>query len=84
MHGTPRVLLSDTGAKFLSKLVAEVCKIVQIQKVNTSSYHPQTDELVERFNSILCPSLSMYVAKNQKDWGDFIPIILFAHRTSIS
>ena len=26
----------------------------------------------------------MYVAKNQKDWGDFIPIILFAHRTSIS
>ena len=26
----------------------------------------------------------MYVAKNQKDWNDFIPLILFAHRTSIS
>ena len=26
----------------------------------------------------------MYVAKNQKDWDDFIPVILFAHRTSIS
>ena len=26
----------------------------------------------------------MYVAKNQKDWDDFIPLILFAHRTSIS
>ena len=83
-HGAPRVLLSDTGAKFLSKLVAEVCKIVQIQKVNTSCYHPQTDGLVERFNSILCPSLSMYVAKNQKVWGDLIPIILFAHQSSIS
>ena len=26
----------------------------------------------------------MYLAKNQKDWDDFIPLILFAHRTSIS
>ena len=26
----------------------------------------------------------MYVAKNQRDWDDFIPLILFAHRTSIS
>ena len=26
----------------------------------------------------------MYVAKNQKDWDDFVPLILFAHRTSIS
>ena len=83
-HGAPRVLLSDRGTNFLSKLVAEVCKIFQIQKVNTSSYHPQTDGLVERFNSTLCQSLSMYVAKNQKDWDDFIPLILFAHRTSIS
>ena len=83
-HGASRVLLSDTGTNFPSRLVAEVCKIFQIQKVDTSSYHPQTDRLVERFNSTLCQSLSMYVAKNQKDWDDFIPLILFAHRTLIS
>ena len=65
-HGAPRVLLSDRGTNFLSKVVAEVCKIFQIHKVNTSSYHPQTDGLVERFNSTLCQSLSMYVAKNRK------------------
>ena len=83
-HGAPRVLLSDRGTNFLSNLVAEVCKIFQIQKVNTSIYHLQTDGLVERFNSTLCQSLSMYVAKNQKDWDDFILLILFAHRTLIS
>ena len=82
-HGSPRVLLSDRGTNFLSKVVAEVCKIFQIHKVNTSSYHPQTDGLVERFNSTLCQSLSMYVSKNQKDWDEFIPLILFAHRTSV-
>ena len=58
-HGAPRVLLSDRGTNFLSKVAAEVCNIFQIQKINTSSYHPQTDGLVERFNSTLCQSLSM-------------------------
>ena len=82
-HGAPRVLLSDRGKNFLSKVVPDVCKIFQIHKVNTSSYHPQTDSLVERFNSTLCQSLSMYVSKNQKDWDDFIPLVLFAHRTSV-
>ena len=52
-HGAPRVLLSDRGTNFLSKVVAEVCKIFQIQKVNTSSYHPQTDGTVERFKFYL-------------------------------
>ena len=82
-HGAPRVLLSDRGKNVLSKVVADVCQIFQIHEVNTSSYHPQTDGLVERFNSTLCQSLSMYFAKNKKDWDDFIPLLLFAHRTSI-
>ena len=25
----------------------------------------------------------MYLSKNQKDWDEFIPLILFAHRTSV-
>ena len=25
----------------------------------------------------------MYVSKNQKDWDQFIPLVLFAHRTSV-
>ena len=57
--------------------------IFQIHKVNTSSYHPKSDGLVERFNSTLCQSLSMNVAKDQKDWDEYIPLVLFAHRTSV-
>ena len=82
-HGASRVLLSNRGTNFLSKVVAEVCNLFQSQKINTSSYHPQTGGLVERFNSTLCLSLSMYVSKNQKDWDEFIPLILFPHWTSV-
>ena len=56
-HGAPRSLLSDRGKNFLSTLVAEVCKLFSIKKVNCSAYHPQTDGVVERFNSTLCTIL---------------------------
>ena len=57
-HGAPEHLLSDRGANFLSSLIQDVCKYLGIKKVNTSGYHPQTDGLVERFNSTLINMLS--------------------------
>ena len=83
-HGAPRTLLSDRGKNFLSLLVAEVCKLYSIKKINTTSYHPQKDGLVERMNSTLCQTLSMFVSKNHKDWAVFVPSALFAFRTSPS
>ncbi len=75
-------MLSDRGKNFLSKLIREVCKLLRTDKLNTSPYHPETDGLVERFNSYISQLLSMYVSANQKDWDEFLPSILFAYCTS--
>lgn len=83
-HGAPRTLLSDRGQNFLSNLVREVCKLYSIKKLNTTAYHPQCDGLVERLNSTLCQTLSMFVSRSQKDWDLFIPAALLAFRTSPS
>ena len=40
-HGCPKTLLSDRGTNFLSKVVLEVCRKMQTQKLNTSAYHPK-------------------------------------------
>ena len=42
-HGSPEYLLSDRGSNFLSELIAEVCRLMQIKKINTSGHHPQMD-----------------------------------------
>ena len=60
-HGAPERLLSDRGANFFSDLIAEVCRLMKVKKVNTSGYHPQTDGLVERFHRTLIQMLSLYV-----------------------
>ena len=83
-HGAPRYLLSDRGTNFLSKLVLEVCKLYGIRKLSTTAFHPATDGLVERFNSTLAQSLSMYVSRDHKDWDTCLPSVLFAYRVSPS
>jgi len=83
-HGDPRTLLSDRGSNFLSNLVKEVCHLMGTKKVFTTSYHPQCDGLVERFNGTLAQSLSMYVSSDKKDWDKYLNPVLFAYRVSPS
>ena len=55
-HRAPRTLLSDQGTNFLSKLVLEVCKIINTRKINTTAYHPVTNGCVESLNGMLAQS----------------------------
>ena len=79
-HGAPECLLSNRGTNFLSELVAEVCRLLQIKKLNTSGYHPQTDGLVERFHHTLMSMLSKYVDKHARYWDRYLPYMLYAYR----
>ena len=62
-------LLFDHGKNFLSLLIHEVCKLIGTKKMNTSSYYPQSDGLVEKFNSTLISMLSKSIRKYGQD-GD--------------
>ena len=58
--------------------------MLNINKVYTSSYHPQSDGFVERVNGIILQSLAMYVSSHQIDWDVFLPAVVYAYNTSIS
>ena len=82
-HGAPQVLLSDRGANFLSEIILEVCKFLNIKKVNTLGYHPQTDGLVERFNGKLLHMIAKSAEKNGSDKDKHLPFLLFAYCATI-
>ena len=71
-HGIPETILSDQGTNFQSVLLAELYELLNIHKVRTSPYHPQTDGLTERLNRTLQAMLACYVEKEQKDWETFL------------
>ena len=81
-HGIPEELLSDRGANFLSSLMQEVCQLLGVKKLNTSGYHPQTDGLVEKFNSTLINMIAKSSEESPSDWDARLPYLLFAYRAS--
>ena len=83
VYGFPSSLLSDRGTNFLSELISSMLELFRIRKLSTTSYHPQTNGLTERFNSTLEAMLSHFITKNQNDWDVYVPYVLFAYRTSV-
>jgi len=79
----PAQLLSDRGAVFLSHLFTEICKLLGVEKLNTTAYHLQMDGLVERFNRTLTDMLAKKVEHSGKDWDTHLPFVLFAYRASL-
>jgi transposase InsO family protein len=45
--GVPKKLLTDRGATFTSALMTEVCKLLKIKKLQTSSYNAQANGICE-------------------------------------
>jgi hypothetical protein len=82
-HSAPSKLLSDQGQNFLSNLVKSICEYLQINKVQTAPYSPKCDGLVERFNKTLCKMLAAYSSAQQNNWDLYLPLVLFAYRTSV-
>ena len=80
--GAPNQLHSDQGPEFESKLISEMCRILNIDKTRTTGYHPQSDGQVERFNRTLLAMLSKYVQDNQKDWDVHLQKVMMGYRTS--
>ena len=81
-YGPPKKLLSDRGQIFLSKLATEIYTILKIKKKFTSAYHPQTDGMVERFNSTLRDMLSTLVNMVDDDWDEYLPQVIYDYNTS--
>ncbi|RWS23056.1 Pol polyprotein-like protein, partial [Leptotrombidium deliense] len=82
-HGCPQKILSDRGLQFLSKVAKNIYDLMNTAHVKTTSYHPQTNGLVERFNRTLNIMLSMFVSKDQRDWDRALAMVVFAYMTSV-
>ena len=81
--GIPEQLHSDQGKQFESKLIQELCKILNISKTRTTAYHPQCDGLVERFNRTLQAMIATITVDHPFDWEEALPKVCIAYNTSI-
>ena len=56
-YGIPQELHTDQGRNFESRLLKEVCRLLEIRKTRTTPLRPQSDGMVERFIKIFLSTL---------------------------
>ncbi|GFV63234.1 retrovirus-related Pol polyprotein from transposon 412 [Trichonephila clavipes] len=81
-HGAPRVIITDRGAVFRSRLVSSLVDLCNIDHRFTTAYHPPNKWTDGRFNKTLADMLSMYVDVEQKNWDEILPFVTFAYNTA--
>ena len=62
--GCPHIFVSDRGTKFISQVSRAVYETLGTVNKSTSSYHPQTNGMVERLNHTLFQILSYFEVFN--------------------
>src|SRR6266540_2664276 len=82
-HGCSRKIISDRGSHFNNQVIEKLLERFKIRHNLSTPYYPKTNELVERFNKILCESLAK-LNKKRENWDEYISPILFAYRTKIN
>ena len=72
VFGVPEALLSDRGTNLLSCLMQDICKLLGVQKLNTTAHHPQCNGMAERFNRILSTMLRKDVSQFEMQWVMYV------------
>ena len=82
-YGCTKIVISDQSREFINKVNMHLFQLLGTEHRVSSSYRPQTNGLVERFNQTL-QSLVKLVNKHmhQDNWDEYIDCVLFAYRSS--
>ena len=73
-YGTPATITTDRGAQFESKLWDNLCNQFGIIQNRTTSYHPQSNGMVERFHRQLKAAIMAHESPNP--WTITLPAVL--------
>ena len=82
-HGVPKVIVSDRGKQFTSRILHHLNERLGTKAIFTTPYHPQGNGKVERFHRTLNNSLATLVNKSHSNWDYHLDSVLFAYRTAI-
>jgi hypothetical protein len=79
LHGVSKSIVSDRGAKFVSKFWRSLHQALKTKLDFSSAYHPQTDGQTERVNQVLEDMLRACVLTYNKNWKDSLAFVEFSY-----
>ena len=80
-YGPPATVLSDNGPQFRSTYFQGVCSLLGISNRYSTTYHPQTNGQVERYNRTIVGQLRTYVEDHQDRWDELVSMLKLAYNS---
>lgn len=76
--GLPKVIQSDQGSDFMSKVFHQVLEVLSVKHQVSSVYHPESQGALEHFHQTLKSMLRTYCLEDGPEWDEGVPLLLFA------
>ena len=73
---------SDNGKAFVGDLTKELMRRSHIAQAHSTTYHPQTNGLVERQKRMLVNMLRLYCSRYMTDWDKYLPQLVGAYNST--
>ena len=80
--GVPEILTSDQGKQFDGHLFSSLMKMLGVQKIRTTAYHPQANGILERQHRTIKDALRC-LSGTYEDWELALPLVLLGLRSAI-
>ena len=81
-YGVPSTLTSDRGRQFVSELWRKTASMLGAATNTTTSYHPQSNGLVERMHRTMKSALKAKLAADP-NWVDALPLVMLGMRAAM-
>lgn len=82
-YGVPRVIGTDRGTEFMSSTMTEVCKLLEIEKINSTAYHHESIGALENTHKALRNFLRIQCEENSYTWSHWLPFWCFSYNTTV-
>jgi len=82
-HSTPKILLSDNGPAYISKVLASHTNLYRVKHRYITPYNSRSNGLSERLNQTVSKLISHYVDDNHTNWDDKLVQLNFAYNTTV-
>lgn len=81
-YGCPTSIQTDQGSNFMSNFFKELCVILNIKKLNSTAYHPESQGALERSHRTLGEYLRNYTCADPANWDHWIPYAIFVYNST--
>lgn len=82
-YRSPFNLLSDNGPQFTTHYSQDVCRILDVKTLFTTTYHPQCNRQVERFDPTILSALPAYTFEHPRTWDVYTDTLTYPYNTQV-